>query len=97
MEQDPSEQVFQVEDLAPAVREHKPSPEALPPLKTILEALDAAAALVVVVDRGEEFISQVFLAIIQATINLDTGYAKGIIQIRVRKSMTEAFLISNAG
>jgi hypothetical protein len=91
MEQDPSEQVFRAGDLAPAVREHKTSPEALPPLKTISEALDAAAALVVVVDRGEEFILLVFLVIIQATINLDTGYAKGIIQIRARKSITEAF------
>jgi hypothetical protein len=98
MEQDLSEQVFQVEDLVPAVKEHKPNPKDLPLYKTILEALDAVAAvLVVVVDRGAEFLLQVFLVIIQATINLDTGHAKDIIQIRVIKSMLKASLISHAG
>ena len=56
MEQDPSEQVFQVEDLVPAVKEQRPNLESLPPHKTILEALDVAAALVGVVDRGAEFL-----------------------------------------
>jgi len=84
MEQDPSEQVFQVEDLVLAVKEHRPNPEDLPPHKTILEALDAVAALVGVVDRGAEFLLQVFLVTIQATINLNTGHAKGITQIRAK-------------
>ena len=69
MEQDPSEQVLRVEDLVPAVKDHKPNLEK-PPRKTILKALDVVAeALVVVVDRGAEFLFQVFLAIIRATIN----------------------------
>jgi len=70
MEQDPPEQVFQVEGLAPAVKEQGPDPEDLPPHKTILEALDAVAALAGVVDRDAEFPLQVFLVTIQATINL---------------------------
>jgi len=73
MEQDPSEQVLQVEDLVPAVKEHRPNPEDLPPHKTILEDGDAVAALVGVVDRGTEFPLQVFLVTIQRTINLNTG------------------------
>ena len=73
MEQDLPEQVFQVEDLVPAVKEHRPNPEDLPPYKTILEALDVAAALVGVVDRGAEFLLQVFPVTIQPTINLNTG------------------------
>jgi len=49
-------------------------PEDLPPHKTILEALDVVVAVLVgVVDRGAEFLLQVFLVIIQATINLNTG------------------------
>jgi hypothetical protein len=70
MEQDLPEQVFQVEGLAPAVKEQGPDPEDLPPHKTILEALDAVAALAGVVDRDAEFPLQVFLVTIQATINL---------------------------
>jgi hypothetical protein len=98
MEQDPSEQVFRVEDLVPAVKEHRPNPEDLPRHKTILEALDAvAAALVGVVDRGAEFLLRVFLVTIQATINLDTGHAKGITQIRAKKYMLEAFSVSHTG
>ena len=98
MEQDPSEQVFQAEDLVPAVKEHKPNLEDLPPRKTILKALEVVAeALVVVVGRGVESLLQVFLAIIQATINLDKSRAKGIIQIRARKSMIETFLILHTG
>jgi hypothetical protein len=98
MEQDPSEQGPQVEDLVPAVKEQGPDLEDLPPHKTILEALDAvAAALVGVVDRGVEFLLRVFLVTIQATINLDTGHAKGITQIRAKKYMLEAFSISHTG
>ena len=97
MEKDPSGQVLRAEDLVPAAKEHKPNLEK-PPRKTILKALVVAAEdLVVVVDRGAEFLLQVFLAIIQATINLDKSRAKGIIQIRARKSMIEAFLILHAG
>jgi hypothetical protein len=70
MEQDLPEQVFQVKGLVPAVKEQGPDPEDLPPHKTILEALDAVAALAGVVDRDAEFPLQVFLVTIQATINL---------------------------
>jgi hypothetical protein len=70
MGQDPPEQVFQVEGSAPAVKEQGSDPEDLPPHKTILEALDAVAALAGVVDRDAEFPLQVFLVTIQATINL---------------------------
>jgi len=98
MEQDLPEQVFQVEDLVLAVKEHRPNPEDLPPHKTILEALDAVvAALVGVVDRGAEFPLQVFLVTIQPTINLNTGHAKSITQIRAKKYILEAFSISHAG
>ena len=84
MEQDPPEQVFQVKGLAPAVKEQEPDPEDLPPHKTILEALDAVAALAGVVDRGAEFPLQVFPVTIQTTINLNTGHVKGITRIRVK-------------
>jgi hypothetical protein len=98
MEQDLPEQVFQVEDLVPVVKEHRPNPEDLPQHKTILEALDAVvAALVGVVDRGAEFLLQVFLVTIQAIISLNTGHAKSITQIRAKKYMLEAFSILHAG
>ena len=97
MEQDPSEQVLQVEDLAHAVKGKGPNPEDLPPHKTILEAWDAVAALVGVVDRGAEFLLQVFLVTIQATINLNTSHAKSITQIRTKKYTLKAFPISYAG
>ncbi|MCK4814322.1 hypothetical protein KA005_01015, partial [bacterium] len=42
------------------------------------------AALVGVVDKDAEFPLQVFLVTIQTTINLNTGHAKGITQIRVK-------------
>jgi hypothetical protein len=97
MEQDPSEQVLQVEDLALAVKGKRPNPEDLSPHKTILETWDAGAALAGVVDKGEEFPSQVILVTIQATINLNTSHAKGITRIRAKKYSLKAFPISYAG
>jgi len=97
MEQDLPEQVLQVEDLVPAVKEQEPNPEDLPPHKTILEGGDVVVVLVGVVDRDAEFPSQVFLVMIQATINLNTDHTKGITRIRAKKYMLEAISISHAG
>ncbi|PXF58319.1 MAG: hypothetical protein C4B58_07130 [Deltaproteobacteria bacterium] len=82
MEQDLLEQVLQVEDLVPAVKEQEPNPEDLPPHKTILEGGDAVVVLVGVVDRDAEFSLQIFLVMIRATTDLNTDHTKDITRIR---------------